>query len=92
MAIPQITKRRIAKLECKAGVGNKIDLTISLYSETRFEKLRERFGFKGYKPDVPVFFTHIETGVDGIERVKFSHPLVQTNLKNNQDISRGDNG
>ena len=95
-----VLKNRIRRLERKAGIGDKMELTIRVAGipfgktnpEMDFERLRERFGFKGFKPDVPAFVTHIETGVDGVERVRFSHPLVQSDLKNNQDISRGSNG
>lgn len=94
-----VLTNRIRRLERKAGIGDKMELTIRVAGipfgktnpEMDFERLRERFGFKGFKPHVPAFVTSIEKGPDGKERLKFSHPLVQTDLKNNQDISRGDN-
>ena len=76
MAIPQITKRRIAKLERNAGVGEQIEITCSITTgsewDIKFEKLKERYGYRGEKPKGPVIVTRVEKGPDGRERIIMS--------------------
>ena len=77
---------RIRRLERKAGVGDQMKIFITLNGEAvgdacpemDSERLRERFGFKGYRPDVPVSVSYIETGPDGKERLIFKPSLVQS--------------